>query len=324
MPVSPSCGSSDLCEQRPAGPEGLQALDIKTVQVNVGLRCNQSCRHCHLNCSPERTETMDWPTMAHVLSAAETVSADLVDITGGAPELNPNLARFIETLGRAGRAVQVRTNLTALLEPGLSGMIEFFREHGVRLVASMPCYLEENVTAQRGDRVYQMSIEAIRRLNAAGYGTPDGLQLNLVYNPGGPSLPPEQSALEGDYRRELSRHLGLSFTRLLVITNMPLGRFGEALRRQSRYEAYMDLLRQSFNPATVEGLMCRHQVSVGWDGTLYDCDFNLALGWPVNHGVPNHIQCFDPATLRHRRIITGPHCLGCTAGHGSSCGGTLA
>ncbi len=323
MPASASPGSRKQCEQLSAGIEGLQGVDIKTLQVNVGLRCNQSCRHCHLNCSPERTEMMDWSTIEHVLSAAEAVSADLVDITGGAPELNPNLTRFIEALDRTGRAVQVRTNLTALLEPALSGMIHFLRERSVRLVASMPCYLEENVVAQRGDHVYERSIEAIRRLNAVGYGTPGGLQLNLVHNPGGASLPPEQSALEDDYRRELWQRFGLSFTHLLVITNMPLGRFGDELHRQGRFEGYLELLRRSFNSATVEGLMCRHQVSVGWDGTLYDCDFNLALRWPVNHGTPDHISRFDPATLRQRRIVTGLHCLGCTAGHGSSCGGAL-
>jgi radical SAM/Cys-rich protein len=203
-------------------------------------------------------------------------------------------------------------------------MIGFLREHRVSLVGSMPCYLEENVAAQRGPDAYNRSGEAIRRLNAVGYAMDDGLELNLVYNPVGPFLPPEQSALEKDYRRELGERFGASFTRLLTITNMPLGRFGDDLRRHGQFQQYMELLRKSFNPATVLGLMCRHQISVGWDGTLYDCDFNLAMSYPVDHGAPNHIRRFDPGLLSNRRIVTDRHCLGCTAGHGSSCAGSLA
>ena len=306
------------------GEEGLYARRIEMLQVNVGLRCNQSCRHCHLECSPARREMMDRNTMSAVKSAALLAGVLLVDITGGAPELHPHLRDFIAELRSAGRQVQVRTNLTVLLDRGQEGMIEVFRDYEVRLVASMPCYLEENVRAQRGPAVYERSIEALRRLNAAGYGVEEDLQLNLVYNPAGPFLPPEQLALEQDYRRELGQRFGLSFTRLLTIANMPLGRFGDDLRRQGSLQDYLDLLRQSFNPATVEGLMCRHQVSVGWDGTLYDCDFNLALGHPVNHEAPDHVRHFNLNALRARRVVTGPHCLGCTAGQGSSCGGSLA
>jgi radical SAM/Cys-rich protein len=187
----------------------------------------------------------------------------------------------------------------------------------------MPCYLEENVCAQRGKGVYEKSIEAIKRLNALGYGPNPDLPLSLVYNPGGPFLPPLQSALEGDYRRELGSCFGITFTRLLTITNMPLGRFRMQLHRQNQERNYIDLLRKSFNPKTVEGLMCRHQLSVGWEGTLYDCDFNLALRLPVDHGAPDHITSFDLIDLRKRRIVTGDHCFGCTAGSGSSCGGAL-
>ncbi len=302
----------------------LDAQEIATIQVNVGLRCNQSCRHCHLECSPSRTEVMDWGTMSAVKAAALRADASLVDITGGSPELNPYLRRFIGELREAGLNVQVRTNLTVLLERGQEDMIDFMCDHGVLLVASMPCHLEENVDAQRGPRVYEHSIEAIRRLNAAGYGVEGGLQLNLVYNPAGPFLPPDQAELEQDYRRELQGRFGISFGHLLTITNMPLGRFGRQLRAEDREAEYMRLLAESFNPATVPKLMCRHQVSVGWDGTLYDCDFNLALRLPVNHSAPNHISRFDPVALRCRRIVTGKHCLGCTAGHGSSCGGSLA
>ncbi|KKN13826.1 hypothetical protein LCGC14_1002480 [marine sediment metagenome] len=218
----------------------------------------------------------------------------------------------------------MRTNLTVLRERGQEGMIDFLRDHAVGLVASMPCYLEENVNAQRGPAVYQRSIEVIRRLNEAGYGIKGGLQLNLVYNPAGAFLPPEQEALEQDYRRELQMCFGISFSRLLTIANMPLGRFASQLKAEDRQAQYMRLLEESFNPATVPGLMCRHQVSIGWDGTLYDCDFNLALKLPVNHSAPDHISRFDPALLACRRIVTGQHCLGCTAGHGSSCGGSLA
>jgi radical SAM/Cys-rich protein len=202
-------------------------------------------------------------------------------------------------------------------------MPEFFREHEVQLVASMPCYLEENVRAQRGAGVYEKSIEAIKRLNAIGYGRDPGLPLNLVYNPGGAFLPSPQSALEEDYRRELGQRFGIVFTHLLTITNMSLGRFRTELSRQDKEQDYLRLLRDSFNPQTVGGLMCRRQLSVGWDGTLFDCDFNLALGLPVNHGAPDHIRFFNMGDLQTRRIVTGEHCFGCTAGAGSSCGGAL-
>lgn len=306
-----------------ADSEGLRGVGIDTIQVNVGLQCNQDCRHCHLECSPLREEMMDWDTMAAVKEAALLAGVSLVDITGGAPELNRHLRRFIGELRGAGLGVQIRTNLTVLLEDDQKGMIEFLRDHAVRLVASLPCYLEENVEAQRGPLVYQRSIEAIRRLNAIGYGSEDGLQLNLVFNPTGAALPPDQDELEQDYRRELQGLFGISFSHLLAITNMPLGRFGAELKATGQDGPYMQLLEESFNPATVPGLMCRHQVSVGWDGTLYDCDFNLALRLPVNHTSPNHISRFDPAVLGGRRIVTGQHCLGCTAGSGSSCGGEL-
>ena len=303
---------------------GLLSVGIETVQVNVGLQCNQSCTHCHLECSPARDEVMDWDTMSTVKAAALRAGVSLVDITGGAPELNPHLREFITDLQTAGLTVQMRTNLTVLLEESQEGMIEFLRDHAVRLVASMPCYLEQNVTVQRGPEAYQRSIEAIRRLNEAGYGNEDGMQLNLVYNPAGPFLPPDQAELERDYRRELQSRFGINFSHLLTITNMPLGRFRRQLQAEGREEEYLKLLENAFNPAILPSLMCRHQISVGWDGTLYDCDFNLALRLPVNHSAPAHINRFNPEALRYRRIVTGQHCLGCTAGHGSSCGGSLA
>ncbi len=303
--------------------DGLYSLRIETVQVNLGLRCNQQCTHCHLEASPQRREMMEWPTMQLVLKAAKSVYCQLVDLTGGSPELNPHFRRFVVALRQEGHSVQVRTNLTVFLEKGMEELPEFFRKHQVQLVASLPCYLEENVRAQRGEGVYDKSIEAIKRLNSLGYGTGSGLPLILVYNPGGPFLPSPQSALEEDYRRELEQRFGITFTRLLTITNMPLGRFRMELARQNQERNYLDLLRKSFNPQTVNGLMCRHQISVGWDGTLYDCDFNLALGLPVNHGAPDHIQSFKPGDLKMRRVVTGEHCFTCTAGSGSSCGGAL-
>jgi radical SAM/Cys-rich protein len=302
---------------------GLRGLKIETLQANLGLRCNQQCKHCHLEASVRRTEMMEWPTMQFVLRAARSAGCQRIDLTGGAPELNLHFRKFVTALRQEDHQVQVRTNLTVLLEPGLEDMAEFLREHQVQLAASLPCYLEENVQAQRGIGVYEKSIAAIKRLNALGYGSESGLALNLVYNPGGPFLPPPQKVLEEDYRRELGARFGISFTRLLTITNMPLGRFRAELNRQNQEQDYLRLLRKSFNPQTVAGLMCRQQISIGWDGTLYDCDFNLALGLPVNHGAPNHIQSFSPAELRMRRIVTGEHCFACTAGSGSSCSGAL-
>jgi radical SAM/Cys-rich protein len=305
------------------GTEGLHSLRVKTLQVNLGLQCNQECNHCHLEASPERKEMMEWHTMELVLEAARNVRCQLVDLTGGAPELNPFFARFIAALRQAGLSVQVRTNLTVLLDQRMESMPEFLCDHQVQLVASMPCYLEENVRAQRGTGVYEKSIEAIKRLNGLGYGCESSLCLNLVYNPGGPFLPPPQSALEEDYRRELNNRFGIRFTHLLTITNMPLGRFRKELNRQNQEESYLELLRRSFNPPTLQGLMCRHQITIGWDGTLYDCDFNAALGLAVNHGAPDHIRFFKAEDLQTRRIVTGEHCFGCTAGSGSSCGGAL-
>ncbi len=305
------------------GEDGLYSHGLEIVQVNVGVKCNQRCGHCHLEASPERREMMSWPIMEKVLGAAEEARPHLVDLTGGAPELNPHFRPFVTALRKQGHSVQVRTNLTVLFEPGMEGLPRFLREHQVRLVASLPCYLQENVCAQRGEGAYQKSIEAIKTLNRLGYGSRPELSLNLVYNPGGPFLPPPQTALEEDYRRELGSRFGIAFTRLLTITNVPLGRFRNELQRQKQESEYLRLLRDSFNPLTVPGLMCRHQVSVGWEGTLYDCDFNLALGLPVDHGAPDHIRSFDPQELKSRRIVTGEHCFACSAGAGSSCGGAL-
>lgn len=303
--------------------DGLYADGIDTMQVNVGLRCNQACAHCHLSASPESEEMMSWPVMEKVLRIAKSIAPGTVDITGGAPELNPHLKGFIKGLSALDIQSQVRTNLTALLEAGNEDLIEFFRDHRVKLVGSLPCYLEENVRAQRGHGVYEKSIEAVRRLNFVGYGVDPDLQLNFVYNPGAAFLPGDQADLESAYKRELKDRFGVSFTHLLTITNMPLGRFGEKLEKESRLDKYVKLLSDSFNPETVPALMCRHQISIGWDGTLYDCDFNLALNMVMNHGAPDHIDKWNIEDVVGRRIVTGTHCFGCTAGKGSSCAGAL-
>jgi radical SAM/Cys-rich protein len=305
------------------GEEGLRGVDIGIIQANLGLRCNQSCAHCHVGASPDRTEMMSWQTMEAIIEIAAAARPELVDLTGGAPELHPDFRRFVTALCKHDLTVQVRTNLTVLLDPDMEDMPEYYRANGIRLAASMPCYLEENVRAQRGRGVYEKSVEAIRRLNALGYGTDPELPLDLVYNPGGPFLPPDQAALQDDYKRELNERFGITFTRLLTIANMPIGRFLTRLRAEGKELSYMQLLRGSFNTDTLDGLMCRHQINISWDGTIYDCDFNLALGLPVDHGAPDHIDSFDERALADRRIVTGEHCYGCTAGGGSSCRGAL-
>jgi len=261
--------------------------------------------------------------MERILKAAGYLNKPRFDLTGGAPELNPDFKRFVVAIHGEGYPIMVRTNLTVFSEPGMETMPEFFAEHGVELVASLPCYLRENVCAQRGEGVYEKSVDGLKRLNELGYGTDPQLPLGLVYNPGGPFLPPRQAELEYAYRHELGERFDITFSRLLTITNMPLGRFLKELRSQNQEEAYLRLLRDSFNRQTVDSLMCRHQLSIGWDGTFYDCDFNMALGLPVDHGAPDHISGFDASSLATRRIVTGAHCFGCTAGQGSSCGGAL-
>jgi radical SAM/Cys-rich protein len=302
----------------------LYASEIQKIQVNLGLKCNQSCTHCHLACSPQREEMMDWDTMTAVIETARVVQPEMLDITGGSPEIHPLFKKFVKALRNDGHTVQVRTNLTALLEPGLEDIPEFLKEKKVHLVASMPCYLEENVRTQRGKGVYEKSAEVLQKLNSLGYGKDPELPLYLVYNPVGPILPPNQDQLEEDYKRELSNRFCVHFTHLYTITNMPIGRFWEALKQQKKDGEYMDLLLNGFNCQTVEGLMCRYQICVAWDGTLYDCDFNIALGIPLGKELPKNIKDFALELLSNRKIVTGRHCFGCTAGFGSSCGGALA
>lgn len=304
-------------------PPGLYNEHIKTLQVNIGRYCNLACRHCHLECSPDRTEMMSWETMLQILEIIRMSSYRLVDVTGGSPELHPHFRPFIQAVRETGHTVQVRTNLVSLTEPDLDGMAAFLKDQGAVLVGSLPCYLEENVTQQRGPGVYKKSIAAIRMLNRLGYARDEGLILNLVHNPGGPDLAGKQSDLEQAYRDELNHRSGILFNSLYVMNNMPIGRFRQSLERSGRAGQYSGSLVDAFDPANIPGLMCRHQVCVDWDGRLYDCDFNLALGLPVNHGTANRIETFNRELLNGRQIATGPHCFACTAGKGSSCCGAL-
>jgi len=306
-----------------AWPGGLYGEQIEMLQINLGRFCNLACRHCHLECSPDRTEMMSWETMLQILKVIRLSSYRLVDITGGSPELHAHFRPFITAVRETGSTVQVRTNLVSLLEPDLDGMAAFLKDHGILLVASLPCYLEENVTRQRGPGVYEKSIEAIRMLNRLGYARDERLLLNLVHNPGGPYLAGKQSDLEQAYRDELKNRFGIFFNNLYVINNMPIGRFRRSLDRGGHADLYTGTLRAAFDPANIPGLMCRHQICVDWDGKLYDCDFNLALGLCVNHGSANRIEAFDRDLLGGRQIATGGHCFCCTAGKGSSCRGSL-
>lgn len=301
----------------------LEARSIETLQVNVGLLCNNLCVHCHVQAAPKRTELMDWATMQCVLDAARRARPKLVDITGGAPELNPLLNQFVTALREDSHSVQLRTNLTVLLEPNTDSMMKLWRDAQVSLVASLPCYLEKEVNSQRGEGVFRKSIAVLKRLNAMGYGVESALRLDLVYNPEGAFLPPEQSSLEAEYKEELQKNFGIVFNNLVTIANMPVGRFLQFLRERGMEDKYLQLLRRSFNPQTVDKLMCLNQVNVGWNGVMYDCDFNLALGTPVHSKLSQHIQDFDPSRYSKRMIVTGDHCFGCTAGYGSSCSGAL-
>jgi radical SAM/Cys-rich protein len=305
--------------------EPLTATGIRVLQINVGKVCNQRCAHCHVDAGPQRRETMSRETAELCLDVLRRHDIPVVDITGGAPELCAQFRYLVSESRKLGRKVMDRCNLTILLVPSQADLIEFLARHEVEIVASLPCYLESNVDGQRGAGVYAKSMEALRRLNAAGYGMPGSpLRLNLVYNPTGPSLPPPQAALENDYRRELRQRHGIEFHSLFTMTNMPISRFLEMLHESQRYEGYMEKLVSAFNPDAVDGVMCRKMVSVGWDGRLYDCDFNQMLEMPVRYGAAAHIRDFDAAVLGRRRIVTGSHCFACTAGQGSSCGGAVA
>ena len=297
----------------------------RTIQVNVGKLCNQACHHCHVDAGPRRTERMTRATAVRVIEVlAASHCVETLDITGGAPELNPNFAMLVERARALGRRVIVRCNLTVTLEPGMEWLVEFYRRAGVELVCSLPCYTAENTDRQRGAGVFDKSIAALRNLNDAGFGRGE-LRLDLVYNPVGASLPPPQAELEAQYRDELVRNFGIVFDRLLTITNMPIARFANQLTATGNHSAHMSLLVNHFNPATVDALMCRDLVSIGWDGRLYDCDFNQMLNIPLGAQPASTIwDVEDVGELAGASIATGSHCFGCTAGAGSSCGGAIA
>jgi radical SAM/Cys-rich protein len=296
---------------------------IDTLQVNVGKFCNQACKHCHVDASPTRTEIMSRETVEQILEAIRQYKIPKLDITGGAPELNPSFRYLVREARGAGAKIMVRHNLTVMFEQNQGDLPEFFREHQAEVVSSLPYFLEHQTDAQRGRGVFEKSIEALRRLNTVGYGVENELILNLVYNPTGAFLPPAQGAIEADFKREIQTRYNVSFNNLYTITNMPIKRFLGYLRRSGNEERYMQKLLDAFNPATVEGLMCRNLISVDWTGRLYDCDFNQMLELGVAGGLPQTIAEFDPAKLSSRLIATGSHCFGCTAGAGSSCGGTV-
>jgi radical SAM/Cys-rich protein len=302
----------------------LVRADAATLQVNVGLRCDLACHHCHVEAGPKRTEALGEKLAARVLEVlARNPQLVTLDLTGGAPELNPHFRALVRGARALGRRVIDRCNLTVLFEPGQADTAEFLAQQGAEVVASLPCYTAGNVDAQRGKRVYARSLAGLRRLNALGYAQPGtGLELALVYNPLGASLPPAQAQLEADYRRELAA-LGIRFTRLLTLTNMPIQRFARDLARSGKHAEYMALLVSHFNPQTVPALMCRTTLSVAWDGALYDCDFNQALRLPLR-GPRTLFELDDVRSLAGLVVATAAHCFGCTAGAGSSCGGALA
>ncbi len=309
--------------------EGLVLVrtEPKVLQVNVGKLCNLACTHCHVNAGPNRRELMTRESIDRVIDwYARTDSIDTLDLTGGAPEMNPDFRYLISRIRsiRPETTIIDRCNLTILLEPGFEDLVEFFVDNQIQIVASMPCYTAENVDEQRGEGVFDGSIKALQLLNQAGYASDPQLLLNLVYNPLGGTLPPSQSELEADYKEALRVHFGIGFNRLFTITNMPIARFLTQLRREGRSEEYYQLLIQSFNPMSVEGLMCRDTISVDWEGRVFDCDFNQMLRLPIGDRENRYLWDIEADELPGSSIAVRDHCFGCTAGAGSSCGGAIS
>ncbi len=305
----------------------IRRKQLETLQVNLGYKCNQSCVHCHVNAGPTRTEAMTREVVNDVLAFMQASGVKKLDVTGGAPELNPHFRDLV----RAARDLKVhvmdRCNLTILEQPGQAGLAQFLADQQVEVVASLPCYLEENVDRQRGKGVFACSIRALRALNSLGYARPgSGLALTLVYNPQGAVLPPAQHQLEIDYHARLGAGHGIEFNQLYVITNMPIQRFGSMLISQGRFEQYMDLLKNAYQPANLDNVMCRDLISIDWRGYAYDCDFNQMLGLPLAHKgrARTHLRDLIGVDLTHHPISVADHCYGCTAGQGSSCGGAIA
>ncbi len=299
---------------------------VTTVQINVGKRCNQACLHCHVEAGPKRTEMMQTETVDRIISLLQDAEGTVhtVDLTGGAPEMLPDFRRLVLAARKLGMKVIDRCNLTILNAPGQEDTAAFLASNQVEVVASLPCYSQKNVEQQRGKGVFGESIAALRQLNALGYGQPgSGLDLNLVYNPGGPFLPPAQGALEEDYKTRLREDFGIQFNQLFTITNMPIARFRSDLERGGHLQQYMQLLLDSYNPATLEGLMCLDQVSISWDGRLFDCDFNQMLEIRAPLAARTVFELNALSDLATAPVALADHCFGCTAGAGSSCGGSL-
>jgi radical SAM/Cys-rich protein len=301
---------------------------VETLQVNLGYRCNQSCTHCHVAAGPNRTEEMSSQTIDSVLHfIAATPSIKCLDLTGGAPEMNPRFRYLVATARAMGLRVIDRCNLTILEEPGYEALADFLAEHQVEVVASLPCYTEDLVDRQRGQGVFQASIRSLQKLNALGYGREGtGLVLNLVYNPPGATLPPAQLPLEASYRASLGEAFGIVFTGLFTLANMPIQRFGSTLVSKGQFNQYMDLLKKSHRPSNLDDVMCRSLISVDWEGYIYDCDFNQQLGLAIRSpsAARVHISAVPAAALNGGSIAVADHCYGCTAGQGSSCGGAIA
>lgn len=309
------------------GFEALQPVGIEIFQINIGKLCNQTCAHCHVDAGPDRKEeNMDRATLEKCLEIiASLPGVHTVDITGGAPEMNPHFRWFVEEVSRLGKKVINRCNLTILVaNPKYADLPEFFAKHKVQVVSSLPYFSKRRTDNQRGDGVFDDSIKALKMLNAVGYGRPDsGLVLDLVYNPSGAFLPASQATLEAEFKRQLKRRHDIDFNMLYCITNLPVSRFLDYLLETGNYEEYMHKLVEAFNPTTINGLMCRNTLSISWDGYIYDCDFNQMLDLKVESSV-QHIRGFDPEVLNQRNIVLNQHCYGCTAGAGSSCGGEIA
>lgn len=305
------------------------ALDLlhtkpNELQINLGKLCNLACHHCHVDAGPKRTEIMTWETIKKVLSWAKKARIKKVDLTGGAPELNPNFRRFCDALLNDGIEITSRCNITVLFEAEQTDLAQWYAERKIRLVCSLPCYTEDNVDAQRGKGVFDKSIAGLQLLNQLGYGTDPDLTLDLVYNPGGAFLPPPQAGLEDDYRQMLSENFNIRFSNLLAITNLPVNRFAHALQRDGELIPYQALLVESFNPETVELLMCRHLINLDWEGRVFDCDFNQMLDIPMNGAEQRYLWDLNIDDIEGQKVATNRHCFGCTAGAGSSCGGVLA
>ncbi len=299
---------------------------IDTLQANLGYRCNQSCLHCHVAASPKRTEEMSWETMETILAFATRHQLRALDLTGGAPEMNPHFRRLVTAARGLGLRVIDRCNLTILTEPGYATLAEFLADNQVEITASLPCYLEENVNSQRGDGVFQASLAGLRQLNALGYGLPgSGRILNLVYNPLGPALPPDQVKLEQAYKEQLALRYGIVFNSLFALTNMPIQRFGSRLLSRNEFHDYMHLLKTAYHPDNLDGVMCKTLISVNWLGEVFDCDFNQMLKMPIGNDDNRPVLLSEllDSDLDGRPIRIADHCYGCTAGQGSSCGGAL-